>query len=194
MKNLKKMGVSAMLLVTMNAFANDGSKVSGLYQNVNDFVSNKITYQIDCNSKTDFINPDAVFKASKIVIKENGKKYTVAKSGFFGYVDCDNNAYRFYGNEAYEILDAAGFYLYKRTFNVSNGKGSQRVTAYYFSKDGSSSLQLLTKQNLESEYASNTSFRYALESAFHDDNELTAYDSYLKCFKVKHIFNESTKK
>jgi hypothetical protein len=195
MKRVKKNGVLAMLLITVNVFAiNSSSKITGLYKSESDFVSNKLTYPIDCASQDGSISADNIFKASQIVIKENGKKIMVPKTDFFGYRDCNNVAYRFFGNQAYEILDATGFYLYKRTFNMSSGKGSQMVTAYYFSKDGSSSLQLLTKQNLENEYASNTSFRYALESAFHDDSELTAYDNYLKCFKVKYIFNESTKK
>jgi hypothetical protein len=81
--------------------------------------------------------------------------------------------------------------MYKRTYLIP-GKGMQRITQYYFSTDGSTALQLLTKQNLETAFASNTQFRYALENTFKNDSELTAYDNYLKCYKVKYVFSSAS--
>jgi hypothetical protein len=195
MNNVKKIGVLAMLLITVNASAQDGSsKITGLYKTQDDFVSNKLTNQIGCDSKEGSIKPDNFFTAaSKILIKENGKKYTVPKSGFFGYLDCNNKAYQFYGNQTYEIVDTAGFYMYKRTY-LTSGKGQTRVTAYYFSKPGSNELLALTKQNMENAFASDTQFRYALESEFNTDKDLVNYDSYLKSFKVKYLYLETAKK
>ena len=195
MNKLKKIGVSAMLLIAVNASAQDGSsKVTGLYKNEDDFALNKLTYQVDCNSKDGSIKPDNFFTASsKILVKENGKKYTVPKSDFFGYLDCNNKAYRFCGNQAYEIVDTTGFYMYKRTFTTA-GKGGTRVTEYYFSKTGTDGLVALTKQNMEDAFASDTQFRYALESEFNSDKDLISYDSYLKAYKVKHLYLETAKK
>jgi hypothetical protein len=146
MKRVKKMGALAMLLITMNAFANDVPS-----------------------------------------------KNSIHKNEFLGYTGCNDKAYRVYGNQTYEILNTTGVYLYKRTFIVS-GKGTQMVTAYYFSKDGNSPVELLTKpikQNMETEYASNTGIRSVLESAFPSDNKTAEYNTNLKCFKVKYTSNGS---
>jgi len=195
MNKLKKIGAAAMLLITVNASAQDGSsKITGLYKNESDFVLNKLTYQISCDSKGESIKADNFFLASsEILVKENGKKITVPKNQFYGYVDCNNKVYRFIGNTAYEIIDTAGFYMYKRTF-VSNGKGCVRVTQYFFSKTSNDALVTLTKQNMESAFASDTQFRYALESEFNSDKDLTSYDNYLKSFKIKHLYLETAKK
>jgi hypothetical protein len=195
MNKVKKIGALAMLLITVNASAQDGSsKITGLYKTESDFVLNKPSNQIDCNSKEGSINADNFFTASsKILIKENGKKYTVPKSEFFGYLDCNNKAYKFYGDQAYQILDTQGFYMYKRTF-LAPGKGHVQTTAYYFSKPGSNELVALTKQNMEAAFASDTQFRYALESEFNSDKDLVSYDSYLKNFKVKYLYLETAKK
>jgi hypothetical protein len=185
----------AMLLITLNASAQDGSsKITGLYKNESDFVSNNLTHKISCTSKEASIKADNFFtSASKILIKENGKKYTVSKNEFFGYLDCNNKAYRFYGNDIYEIVDTAGFYMYRRTY-LPAGKGSVKVTAYYFNKPGSDELLALTKQNMEKVFASDIQFRYAVESEFRTDKDLVSYDSYLKKFKVKYLYSETARK
>jgi hypothetical protein len=194
MNKVKKIGVLALLLITVNASAQDGSsKITGLYKNEDDFALNRLTNQIDCVSKGESIKVDNLFTASSnILIKENGKKYTVPKSAYYGYRDCNNKAYRFIGNTVFEIVDTAGFYMYKRSF-VTGGKGGTRVTQYFFSKTGNDELVALTKQNMESAFSSNTQFRYALESEFNSDKELVNYDSYLKSYKVKYLYLETTK-
>ncbi|HTB53283.1 MAG TPA: hypothetical protein VK718_10980 [Ferruginibacter sp.] len=189
MKNKKGVGLIAMILTisSVTAFAQSSSKVIGLYKNESDFAAGILTYQIQCNAKQNSIHPDKSFAASTITIKEDGKKFDVAKKDFFGYKDCSNKSYRFFDGKVYEIVDTAGFYMYKRTA-LASGKGYVMVTEYYFSIDAGSPLQVLSKSNLENAFAANTRFRYAIQTAFQNNNELSAYDSYLKCYKVKHVF------
>jgi hypothetical protein len=193
MKKIKHIGVIAVLLVSINAFAqeNASSKISGLYKTEDDYVANKLTYEQDCNSKQGKINADRVFQPATILIKGNEANQVVSKKDFFGYVDCNKKAYRFYGNEAYEILDSKGFYIYEHTI-IKMVKGYERVTEYCFSKNGTDAMQLLTIKNLENTFASNTRFRYALESTFHSDKDLIAYDQYSQCYKIKYLFDQTT--
>ena len=190
MKTINKIGTIALMLISINTSA---QTVIGLYKTQNDFVTNKISYQIDGSSTENSIKVDNIFFQTKVVVKENGKKITFPKKDVFGYIMSNKKVYRFFNEDAYEILDITGFYLYKRNYQT-NGKGAQRITNYYFSKDGADALQLLTKKNLETQFASNTKFIVELESSFHSDAELMDYVSSLKCFKLKYIYSDTAKK
>lgn len=190
MNTLKTTVALVLFLISLNSSA---QKITGLYKDQHDFVSNKLTHQEACDAKNNYIMADEVFSSSKILIKEDGKKMKELKKDYFGYVNCKGVTYKFYDGQNCEMLDTAGFDLYKRIY-LAGGKGYRKITKYYFSKDSNDALQPFTMQNLSNSFHSNDKFIYALETSFHNDAELTEYVTYLKSFKVKYIFNETIKK
>jgi hypothetical protein len=119
----------------------------------------------------------------------------VEKSRSYGYRDSKNRDYRFYNNSAYRVLDTVGFFLYYtyRLEHPAGGKGMLKTDHYYFSVTGTDALQPLTVENLKKAFPGNHAFHYRLDAGCKSDNDLTAYDNYLKTYRIKYLFNPSSK-
>ncbi|MET0637133.1 MAG: hypothetical protein ABWZ25_13975 [Chitinophagaceae bacterium] len=103
-------------------------------------------------------------------------------------------SYRKLGHSRYEIMDTSAFYIYKREVLISGTKGSLCTkTEYSFSVSNTAPIRLLTIEGLKAAFPGNTSFHYLLDSHFSSDKELVQYDAYQKIYKVKYLFNQSTK-
>lgn len=181
--------------VAAKSSAQSTSAAAGLYKDKADFMMNRISYAVSCNSGTPAIQTEKPFAGEKIIVATGEKKIVLLKKDFFGYRDCHGVAYRFYKNDAYRILDTSDFYLYSRTALESNpgGKGFSTKTRYYFSRTPHGSPELLTKGNLESAFRENAKFRSSVDAYAKNDGQLTEYDPYLKLYKVKYLFEESEK-
>jgi hypothetical protein len=107
----------------------------------------------------------------------------------------DIKNYRVYENKSYQILDTVAFYLYSRYQNTDKPKGEALIKkwAYFFSRDAGSPIELLTVDNLMRAFPNNHPFHYAIEAHFRNDQELIGYDNYLKCYKLKYLYNRSLK-
>jgi hypothetical protein len=102
---------------------------------------------------------------------------------------------RVFGKNAYQILDTTDFFIYYRYEQVERikGKALLKTDKYYFSKEGSSDIMLLTIENLKKAYPDNLAFHYALDAHFRNDEELIAYDNYSKTYKIKYLYKRSLK-
>lgn len=167
----------------------------GLYSSWSDFVNHKLTYPTDCLSSKDKLKVNDFFGASTGYVVRNGEKFTFNKNEIYGYRTCDRKNYRFYYNEAYQILDTLGFYLYYhyKSVEMAKGKGLVKTDLFYFSRTGSGDLQLLTLDNLKNAFPDNASFQYALDASFHSDRDLAAFDGNQKVYKVKYVYQQSLK-
>jgi hypothetical protein len=107
----------------------------------------------------------------------------------------DIKNYRIYENKSYQILDTVAFYLYARYQNRDKPKGEGLVKewAYFFSRDAGSPVEPLTADNLKGAFPENHPFHYAIDAHFRNDQELIGYDNYLKCYKLKYLYNWSLK-
>jgi hypothetical protein len=167
---------------------------SGLYMTTNDFVSKKLSYEIDCSKETHKIKADQLFGQSKLDIIHDGKKYSYQKKDVFGFRDCNNKDFRFFNNQEFEILDGNYFYLYSFYTLKSNGKTMVKIPADFISKTAGSKIIPLTLENLKNFYPDNHKFHDMLDVAFKSDAELSLYDTYHKTYKIKHLFEQSLKK
>ena len=139
---------------------------SGVYLSLNDFTQNKLTYK---------------------------SKHSYSKDDVYGYANAKNEKYRFYDKSSYKIVDTLSFftyYQYKMEPGI-NGKGLVKTDEYYFSVKGDGPLLPLTINNLKKAFPENNKFHYALDALFKSDNELLAYDGYLKMYKLKYIYRSS---
>lgn len=168
---------------------------SGIYLTVQDYYQHKLTYEFDGNSEDGKLILNDLLGNSSGYVVNKGEKHPFDKNKTYGYQNRDNKVYRFFGKEAYEIIDTAQFYLYYRYDQVEKVKGKELVKTdeYYFSKDAGSQIQLLTVDNLKKAFPNNLSFHYSIDALFRTDQELIAYDTYCKCYKLKYIFSQSLK-
>jgi hypothetical protein len=104
----------------------------------------------------------------------------------------NSQGYRTIGRERFRIIDTTGFYVYSVTKLVQGEKIARPQDVYYFSVREDGPLLELTRENLEEAFADNAKFRYALEAQFHSDKQLMAYDHWLKTYKLKYIYSQSS--
>jgi hypothetical protein len=197
MKTLTVMSAIIMLIIS-NSSANAQGKTSvtgGLYLTANDFQQQKLTYEIDCSNGKDKIKANGFFGSSTGYVLSKGEKHEFNKKEVYGYRTCENKNYRFYNGETYLLIDTAGFYVYYQYKSEENtkGKGLIKKDEYFFSKSANDGLQLLTADNLKNSFPGNHRFHYAIDANFKSDNDLIAYDSFQKVYKIKYLYNESIK-
>jgi hypothetical protein len=169
------------------AMAQSANIPDGVYIKSTDLMNHEVSYSLNPDKKTDKIVLNDFLSGSQIRVTSNGQKKDFNKNELFGY-RYHQQDYRFYNNTAYKIVDTTGFYLYSHEQLVPHGKGYTTTNVFYFSMSPNGAMLMLTLNNLDKAYSQNDKFRYALESEFHNDNELTAYDNYIRMYKIKHIF------
>jgi hypothetical protein len=137
---------------------------------------------------TAFLLAVCAITAFKPVSKNNN----IAKSSIQNGMKSD---YRVFHKSSYRIADTAGFYLYYRyvSFEQTPGKGLIKKDEYYFSKDSTGDIQLLTIENLKRAYPENHRFHYDLDAHFRSDRELMSFDPFTKMYKLKYLYMQSLK-
>jgi hypothetical protein len=180
-----KLSITILLAVIYSAPAN--AQQIGLYLTRQDFLQHKLCYQTDANTS---IRLHAIFGSYQVVVVQNGKKQYFSKDQIFGY-RMDGQDYRYFDHCAYRIVDTTGFYLYAYYKLDQQGKGPKRVEQFYFSTKANDDIRPLTLNNLESAFSRDTKFVYSVKGYFRSDNDLMAYDTNLKKFKLKYIYSET---
>jgi len=175
-----------MAIVIQNATAKGQS--AGLYLTTQDYLNHKLSYSVS----NDQIKMNGFLGDGKVLLVNNGEKQVIAKSEVFGYRK-DDKDFRLFNKGEYKILSSAGIIIYSKTSLVQQGKGPKPTELFYFSESASSPILSLTIANLESVYAKNQKFMYAVESLFKSDSELSSYDAYNKQFKLAYLYTENTK-
>jgi hypothetical protein len=158
----------------------------GLYLTVHDYLDHKLSYG------GDKIKINGLFGSSNVVLTHDGKKQVFAKSEIFGYHQ-NNQDYRFYNNEAYQVLDTMCFYLYSTEKLVQQGKGPKPTTIYCFSKKAGDQIFPLTPEYIAQEYPQNYKLKYMVEVASKADIDIDAYDKSSNMYKIKELYTESLK-
>jgi hypothetical protein len=169
--------------------------LTGLYLTPDDFSKHKITYSSPRPDGKNKLKLNEFFGSSKGYIVYMGEKHSFDKNKIFGYQGCENISYRFFHAASYRILDTAGFYLYYRYEQEEHLKGKELVKKdnYFFSKNALAPIEPLTIENLKNVFPGDHRFHYLLDQQFRRDDELMAYDSYGKMYKVKYVYRLSQK-
>jgi hypothetical protein len=170
--------------------SNAQNKQNGLYLTYNDYLNHKLSY--GSVVKGDKIANHDFMESGTITVISNGAKQTFSKSEVFGYRE-NNSNYRFQDNKAYEIIDTAGFYIYKHDKLTQHGKGPKPVSTEYFSTKGNAKIMSLTQKNVDMAFASNYKFRNIVQMEFKNDDQLNEYDSAFNEYKIKELYTESSK-
>ncbi len=85
-----------------------------------------------------------------------GKRTNLSKNEVFGYTDELGRIFRFYNNEALQLLDSNQVYLYGRKVLKPAGKSYTKETEYFYSTTPGGMLVRLTPQNLAVTFGTTT--------------------------------------
>lgn len=167
----------------------------GLYLTHDDFQNSRLSYASPTDGSENKIKiRQGLFGSATVGLIYNGKKEVFPFNRVYGYRDAKGQDYRFFGSQAYRILDTAGFYLYSISKLVQGEKIARPQLLYYFSTDPDGDLQLLSRGSLEHAFAGNARFRYSIEAfegKFGSDSDLAAYDYALSTYKIKYLYAQS---
>ena len=186
MKNSIKslIAIATISLSSLHLHAQTSNGSTGIYLTEQDYKSNKLTYVL---SPADKIQLNEFLDGKNVSLVYQGKKLTLAKSEIFGY-RMHNQDFRFFHNEAYNIVDTAGFTLYKKDKLTQQGKGYLPVETYFYSVNLKQPVQKLTIENLWNSFPSQTGFRYSIQNNFKQDADLIAYDKLSNQYKLKYLY------
>ena len=172
------------LIIAQGSIAGAQTAASGMYLTEKDFLNRKLNYPLPENAR---INLHEFWGGTHVTFNYQGSKKTLSKSETFG-CRIKNTDYRFFHNSPYQIIDTAGFLLYTRYLLIPKSKGAMLSRQYYFSTDYLAEIWPLTKATLEKAFMQKTAFRYAVQSFFPNDQELSEYDSAENQYKLKYIY------
>ncbi|AYL94545.1 hypothetical protein [Mucilaginibacter celer] len=184
MKNSIKIIILMVLIGMQAGRVNAQGNETGIYLTAADYKAGKLSYANATNLKL-----NGFLGGSRVSFTDQGKKVKLKKAGIYGY-RVNGADYRYQGNQAYRILDTAGFTIYSRERLVPQGKGYATTIQYYYSVDGASVVNDLTVANIGKSFAGQTEFRYNLEGSFRGDADLAAYDKLSKQYKIKYLYFE----
>lgn len=176
------------IFLSVNAFAQKDS--SGIYKTAEDFQNRKLSYAINYKTEKHKINDYVLFNDAVIKIKHHDTTYTLQKSETYGYRNMKGEEFRFIDNKEYKILNPGEpllIYVYQHPSHSPKEAGKYGPM-YYFSTDAASAPQALTKASLKAAFPNNHAFHDALDAQFKEDDELYAYDSFHKMYKLNRIY------
>jgi hypothetical protein len=182
--SIKVLVAIAFVMSAMGLKAQPANTEKGIYLNEQDYKNHKLSYVLGSHDKlqlNEFLN------GKNISLFYQGKKVKLTKNDIFGY-RLQGQDFRFYNNEAYRIIDSAGFLLYSHPKLVQQGKGPKPVEQFYYSLNGAQPVLDLTIPNLWKSFPKQVSFRYSLESNFTGDADLMTYDKLSNQYKIKYLY------
>jgi hypothetical protein len=176
--------VTAISLYGMNLKAQSTQSEKGIYLTEQDFKNNKLSYAL---TSADKLQLNEFLNGKNVSLVYQGKQIKLAKNNIFGY-RLNGQNFRFYNNEAYKIIDTAGFLLYSHDKLTQQGKGYKPVDQFFYSVNTSQPILELTIHSLWTSFPDNANFRYSLQSNFSTDGDLMTYDRASNQYKIKYLY------
>jgi len=168
---------------------------SGIYMNYQDYKSNKLSYEVSCDSSSGKIRLNHFLSKNYIDVFKKEKKIQLYKDSIFGYRDCKLKDYRFFTerDKEYQIVENKTIVIYVADVAATsiNGKARELVQNYFFSTTLNSEILPLTVSNLKKAFPDNVKFHNKLDLEFYSEKDITAYDDIHKMYKVNYILNQS---
>lgn len=188
MKNSIKTLIAIVTVSLQMGTVHAQSKINntGVYLTEQDYKMGKLSYVLAAGDK---MHTNGFLEGKNVNLTYQGKSITLAKSQVFGYRE-DNQDFRFYQNEAYRVLDTAGFLLYSKNELAQDGKGPKPVARYFYSVSTDKPILSLTLQNIYKSFPAESGFRYNVQSNFHQDADLINFDKTSKQYEIKFLYLE----
>jgi hypothetical protein len=186
-KSIKMIIIMMVIGIQANRLMAQNENVkAGIYLTVQDYKAGKLSYIPEAGAK---LKLNEFLGGSHISLVTGGKKIRLSKSEIFGYRDGGKD-YRLYKNEAYQVLDTAGFTLYSHVQMMPQGKGYAQVEKYFYSTGTAAEVLNLTIANVFRSFPEQNDFRYSIRNYFHGDADLMTYDSVNREYQLKYLYFE----
>jgi hypothetical protein len=180
---------SIMIFITSSCFSQIVN--SGIYFTAEDYVTQKLSFAINCKTEKHKIKSDLIFHPKEISIKHNDSTYTYPKDSIYGIKYCDGSVVRIYNNSEYPLLNPSETILIYKVVSIVPGKTSRSEKKYYFSKDYKSKIEILSIDNIKSAFPDNHKFHDLIDEGFRNDNDLRDYDNFHKIMKINRVLQKS---
>lgn len=173
--------------------AQTSTVTSGVYITAKDYKKNKLNVEADCvNDKNKFEKND-YFWTSTFVVIHKGKRVTYQKKDIYAYRDCNNKIWRFYKDQAYQIMEAKAIYIYTTQKTVLNDVVVEKDPVVYFSFGPEAEIKELTIANLKLVFTENWIFLNLVQIEPDPERSVRAYDADHKMYRVNYLYKHSKK-
>lgn len=179
-----------LLLVAATTFGQN--EKSGVYLTFNDYLNNKLSYEINCKTEKHTIRLNEFLNQPHITVIHNKQKIKLNKDSIFGFVSCDEPFARFQNKEHYYLAEKGVIWIFYEEEPVQQSKGFKLEKRYYFSVTGDGKISELTIGNIKQAFPDNHKFHDMVDAQFRNTN-VSEYDTFHKMFKVNHLLHESIK-
>ncbi|MBP9070201.1 MAG: hypothetical protein KBG47_11875 [Bacteroidia bacterium] len=194
MKSLVFVMISAFFLqMTDTCFAQTTTVTSGVYITAKDHKKNKLHVEADCvNEKNKFERND-YFSTSTFVVIHKGKRVTYLKKNIFAYRDCNNRVWRFYKEQAYQIMETKSMWIYTTQKTILNDVVLEKDPVVYFSVGPETEIMELTIPNLKIAFRDNWIFLNMVQVEPESEKSVRSYDIEHKMYRVNYLYKHSKK-
>ena len=186
---MKTLFLSLFAVIVLSAMGQN--EKSGVYLTFNDYLNNKLSYEIDCKTEKHTIKLNEFLNKPYITIIHKGEKYQLQKDSIYGFISCDAPLVRFQNKEHYWLSEKGATWIFYKEENKTENKTFYTVKKYYFSIKGDGKLIELTKENLKYAFPDNHKFHDMLDAQFKDNSNIAEFDSFHNMFKVNHLLEQS---
>jgi hypothetical protein len=165
--------------------------ISGVYISYKDYQNSKLSYMIDCKSEKHEIYLNEFFNQPYIVVKYKGEKIKLQKDSIYGIRDCQDSLIRFQNEEYFFLAERGQVWIYYKEINIHEGKTPKQQKQFYFSVKGGDKIMQLTIDNIKSVFPNNHILHDLLDAQMKTENDISAYDTFYKTYKINHLINSS---
>ena len=167
----------------------------GIYLSAGDFTKGKLSFRNAPGENKYRLHLNVIFNTALVKVTNQGSVIELKKDSIYGYRDKGNNCFRFFKKDAYKIINPTEkILLYSRTISVGSPRNIHSVTYYFFSANAGSAIYALSKLNLKLVLYNDLRYHELLDTYFHSDEDLTAYDSINKEYSLNRIYDLSKQK
>lgn len=177
------------MLIAFNAFGQN--EKSGVYLTFNDYLNNKLAYEINCATEKHTIRLNEFLNKPYIIVIHDGKKFKLAKDSIYGFISCDEPFVRFQDKQHFYLAEKGSVWIFYYNFRVQENKTFTTVKKYYFSTKGDGKLIALSKENLKNAFPDNHKFHDMLDAQLKDENDIAEFDTFHKMYRVNHLYQMS---
>jgi hypothetical protein len=168
---------------------------SGIYMTWENYLNGKLSCTQDCDSPLGKIKLNHFFSGNYVEVYKGEEKIKLQKDSIFGYLDCNQKAYRFYKSYDSEYLIAENKTIVIYTCDIpvafSSGKRNRLVPMFFFSTSLQTGIYPLTVINLKKAFPGNLKLHDLLDVEFDGIKDISVYDSLHQTYKVNFLFSQS---
>ena len=127
-----------LFLITVTAFGQN--EKAGVYLSFKDYLSNKLTYEINCKTDKETFRLNEFLNENHINVVRNKQKVKLFKDSIYGFISCDEPLVRFQDKIHYYLAEKGKVWIFyqvvdefpKKEYKPENPYHYYTAKEYYF--------------------------------------------------------------